>query len=89
MSQLLVEIIAKNIHITFYGNVTLIFHDPVFGPYTCPVSECGRRLESGVKVMQHMHSHLGPRAQALAQGQKFSCADCNAIYTTASRFDIF
>ena len=57
------------------------------GPFLCPIQDCGKRQESGLKMLAHMYSHNGPRGAAMAEGKKFGCTYCDASYTTLSRLN--
>ena len=57
-------------------------HPAVFGPYTCPFTDCRKLIDSGVKMISHMASHTSVHETA---NKENACCTCNIGFETSAK----
>ena len=61
-------------------------HPAVFGPYTCPWSDCRKLIDSGVKMLPHIASHTGTATEN--DNKENECSTCNIGFETSAKLDV-
>jgi len=57
-------------------------HPAVFGPYTCPFTDCSKLIDSGVKMISHMTAHTSVHETA---NKENACCTCNIGFETSAK----